>query len=211
LVANDVVEIFSAVARTVADVYTQTQSDARFVNQSNNGMFLVKPTSVTGGTLGANGAITVGSAVTSVVVNGAFSAAYDNYEILWSGGVMASSSGDSQLQLRLGSSTSGYTTFLRYTNGSAMNVASQSTTQFMWVGGGSTGSGLMQVKLYAPFLPVHTRMDSNTYNSWNNVYLGSSNGVHTDSSSYTGFSVLVSGTGSMTGGTIRIYGYNNGA
>jgi hypothetical protein len=31
LVANDVVEIFSAVARTVADVYTQTQSDARFV------------------------------------------------------------------------------------------------------------------------------------------------------------------------------------
>ncbi len=211
LVANDVVEIFSAVARTVADVYTQTQSDARFVNQSNNGMFLVKPTSVTGGTLGANGAITVGSAVTSVVVNGAFSAAYDNYEILWSGGVMASSSGDSQLQLRLGSSTSGYTTFLRYTNGSAMSVASQSTTQFMWVGGGSTGSGLMQVKLYAPFLPVHTRMDSNTYNSWNNVYLGSSNGVHTDSSSYTGFSVLVSGTGSMTGGTIRIYGYNNGA
>jgi hypothetical protein len=34
LVANDVVEIFSAVARTVADVYTQTQSDARFVNKT---------------------------------------------------------------------------------------------------------------------------------------------------------------------------------
>jgi hypothetical protein len=32
LVANDVVEIFSAVARTVADVYTQTQSDTRFGN-----------------------------------------------------------------------------------------------------------------------------------------------------------------------------------
>ena len=30
LVANDVVEIFSAVARTVADVYTQTQSDTKF-------------------------------------------------------------------------------------------------------------------------------------------------------------------------------------
>ena len=38
LVANDVVEIFSAVARTVADVYTQTQSDARFVNR-NTGLF----------------------------------------------------------------------------------------------------------------------------------------------------------------------------
>jgi hypothetical protein len=30
LVANDVVEIFSAVARTVADVYTQTQSDSKY-------------------------------------------------------------------------------------------------------------------------------------------------------------------------------------
>ena len=30
LVVNDVVEIFSAVARTVADVYTQTQSDAKY-------------------------------------------------------------------------------------------------------------------------------------------------------------------------------------
>lgn len=37
LVANDVVEIFSAVARTVADVYTQTQSDARFVSQVESG------------------------------------------------------------------------------------------------------------------------------------------------------------------------------
>jgi hypothetical protein len=35
LVANDVVEIFSAVARSVADVYTQTQSDARFASQTN--------------------------------------------------------------------------------------------------------------------------------------------------------------------------------
>jgi hypothetical protein len=212
LVANDVVEIFSAVARTVADVYTQTQSDARFVNKNVGGLNLVVPTSVTGGTLNANGAITVGSAVTSVVVNGAFSAAYDNYEIIWSGGVMASSSGDSQITFRLDGSSTGYSSILRYSNGSTMSVASQSNaTQWNWIGGGSTGSGLMQIKLYAPFLAVHTRMDSNGYNSWNNVNLGNSNGVHTVASSYTGFTVLVSGTGSMTGGTIRIYGYNNGA
>jgi hypothetical protein len=33
LVANDVVEIFSAVARTVADVYTQTQSDTKYASK----------------------------------------------------------------------------------------------------------------------------------------------------------------------------------
>lgn len=34
LVANDVVEIFSAVAISVADVYTQTQSDAKYSNKT---------------------------------------------------------------------------------------------------------------------------------------------------------------------------------
>jgi hypothetical protein len=212
LTVNDVVEVFSTLARTVADVYTQTQSDARFVTKSVGGLNLVVPTSVTGGTLNANGAITVGSAVTSVVVNGAFSGTYDNYEIIWSGGVMASSSGDSQLSLFLNGSNTGYNNILRYSNGATMSVASQSNAvNWNWIGGGSTGSGLMQIKLYSPFLAVHTRMDSNAYNSWNNGFLGNSSGYHAVSSSYTGFTVNVTGTGSMTGGTMRIYGYNNGA
>jgi hypothetical protein len=42
LVANDVVEIFSAVARTVADVYTQTQSDTRFTAQSGSVLQVVQ-------------------------------------------------------------------------------------------------------------------------------------------------------------------------
>jgi hypothetical protein len=153
----------------------------------------------------------VGSGVTSVVVNDAFSAAYDNYEILWTGGTMTSSSGDSQIYLSLNGATgSNYKTYLRYTNGTTMNVAAQTTTRFMWVGGGSTGSGLMQIKLYAPYLSVHTRAESHAYNSWNNGFFGSSNGVHEVSGSYTGFTATVSGTGTMSGGTIRVYGYNNG-
>ena len=153
----------------------------------------------------------VGSGVTSVVVNDAFSAAYDNYEVLWTGGTMTSSSGDSQLTLYLGNSNTGYKNILRYSNGSAMSVALQeNAAQWNWVGGGSTGSGLLQIKLYAPYLSVHTRMSSTAYNSWNNVYFGTADGVHTVSSSYTGFTVNVSGTGTMSGGTIRVYGYNNG-
>jgi hypothetical protein len=106
LVANDVVEIFSAVARTVADVYTQTQSDARFVNKNVGGLNLVVPTSVTGGTVSANGAITIGSAVSSVTVNGAFSAAYDAYKIIVTGGV--SSIADRVVNLQLSGSATAY-------------------------------------------------------------------------------------------------------
>ena len=212
LTASDTVEVLSFVTAPIGDAYGQAAADARFVNRNVGGLSLVVPTSVTGGTVNANGAITVGSAVTSVAVGGAFSATYDNYEILWTGGVMASASGDSQLTFQLTGSSTGYNNILRYSNGSTMSVASQSNAaQWNWIGGGSTGSGLLQVKLYAPFLAVHTRMDSTTYNSWNNVNLGNTSGVHTVASSYTGFTINVSGTGSMTGGTIRIYGYNNGA
>jgi len=203
----------SSASTDLSIYYTQSAADAKFVSAVNNGMFLVKPTSVTGGTLGANGAITVGSGVTSVVVNGAFSSAYTDYEIIWSGGVMASSSNDSQLAMILnGATTANYSNFLTYWNGSSNLVAGSSgVSNWQWIGGGSTGSGLMQVKLYAPFLPVHTRMESGTYNSWNNGFIGNVKGWHTLSTSYTGFTVNVTGTGSMTGGTMRIYGYNNGA
>jgi len=184
-------------------------SRARDLSQQSALLTRIIPSSVTGGTLSSNGVITVGSAVTSVVVNDAFNSTYDNYEILWTGGVMASSSGDSQITLQLNGSSTGYNNILRYSNGSTMSVASQSNAaQWNWIGGGSTGSGLLQIKLYSPSLSVHTRMDSNTYNSWNNANLGNSSGVHTVASPYTGFTINVSGTGSMTGGKLIIYGYN---
>jgi len=151
----------------------------------------------------------VGSGVTSVVVTSAFSANYDNYEILYTGGTMTSSSGDSQLTLQLGSSTTGYTTFLQYTNGVSNLVATASSSSFLWVGGGSTGSALMQVRLFCPFLSIHTRSESNAYNSWNNGFVGRSLGFHAVASSYTDFTIGMSGTGTMVGGTVRVYGYRN--
>ena len=154
---------------------------------------------------------TVGSGVTSVTVTGAFSANYDNYEVLYTGGTITSSGGDGQLQLALGSSTTGYTSFLQYTNGVSNLVAtSGAIAGFGWVGGGSTGSALLQTRLYAPFLAVHTRSESAGYNSYNNGFVGRSIGFHAVASSYTDFTITTTGTGtSITGGTIRVYGLRN--
>jgi hypothetical protein len=152
---------------------------------------------------------TVGSGVTSVVVTGAFSANYENYEILWTGGTMTSSSSDAQLLLQLGSSTTGYTSFLQYTNGVSNLPATSSNTSFLWVGGGSTGSGLLQARLFCPFLAIHTRVESSSYNSWNNGYVGHMIGFHSASTSYSDFTIGMSGTGTMVGGTVRVYGYRN--
>jgi hypothetical protein len=211
LVANDVVEIFSALARTVADVYTQTQSDARFVNQVNNGMFLVKPIGATNGTVGANGAVTVGTAVSSVTVSGAFSATYDNYKILYTGGT---TSATSQINMTLGATTSGYSNVLvygNYTNTTVSAVNTNAGSSWSYIGYGNTNTALVECELYQPFLTKNTFFSSNHVQGGGAASAGGKNsGVLIDSTSYTSFT-LTAISGTLTGGTIKIYGYNNGA
>jgi hypothetical protein len=79
LVASDVLEVFSFIAFTVANTYTQSQVDGLL--DSYVGLRLITPTSVTGGTIGTTGAVTF-SGASSVSLNGVFSSAYDNYRIV---------------------------------------------------------------------------------------------------------------------------------
>lgn len=211
LVANDTVEVFSAVARAVADVYTQSQSDARFVNKSVGGLNLVIPTSVTGGTVSANGAVTIGSAVSSVTVNGAFSAAYDNYRIIISGG---GTTANDYGYMQLGSSQSTYayaTNTLQYSTaafGGFGNSASATSWKYVWSNADSTGYTSV-MELQNPFLTQYTRITADYATDLYRFWLG---GVHKTAASYTGFTLGPnSGTGTISGGIIRIYGYNNGA
>jgi hypothetical protein len=207
LVANDVVEIFSAVARTVADVYTQTQSDARFVNKNVGGLNLVIPTGATNGTVGANGAVTIGTGVSSVTVQGAFSAAYDNYKILVSGGT---STVDENGFLTLGASNTNYYGNLFYnvpTNSTPLLAADNNTAQFTYAWRTMTTGLDANIEVRVPFLAKPTRING----SWiSSAAMGTYNGVHTPTTSYADFTIRP-GSGTLTGGTIRIYGYNNGA
>jgi hypothetical protein len=211
LVANDVVEIFSAVARTVADVYTQTQSDARFVNRNVGGLNLVVPTSVTGGTVSANGAVTVGSAVSSVVVSGAFSSTYENYLITYSGG--AGSNTGAGIYIRFNNSTG--STYNHYGNYGVYGSATLTATQ-----SASTSAGVLvalnhtvakslncEVVVRNPFDTSVTTCSARTAGA---VYTMQTQGYDSNSASQTGFLLAVD-SATMTGGTIRIYGYNNGA
>jgi hypothetical protein len=210
LVANDVVEIFSAVARTVADVYTQTQSDARFVNKSVGGLNLVIPTSATNGTVGANGSVTIGNAVGSVTVNGVFSAAYDNYKIILNGGA---SSAQTNLIYQNGpaNTTTSYYGALygaNFSTGAFVSAAVNNGTGFTHAGGCDIGTVSFCADVQSPFLAKYT-----TFTSSPVIYgavRGAFSGDHEQGVSYTSFS-LIPNSGTITGGTIRIYGYNNGA
>jgi hypothetical protein len=147
---------------------------------------------------------TIGSAVSSVTVTNAFSAAYENYKIVVSGGTQ---SDDNANSFKLGASTTGYNYSLVYTSYSSSTVlgaVSNAATIFPFVGGGDSNGSFMNVDVMQPFLAKYTRVASNSYaNSTNTGHL---TGMHKVATSYTDFTI-VPGSGTFTGGTIYVYGY----
>lgn len=151
-------------------------------------------------------ATTIGSAVASVTVSGAFSATYENYKIIINGGV---SSADCYLSFKLGASVASYSAFAIYGNFSAntvLGVATNNAAVWNVVGDGIASQSLfMNIDLLNPFLAKYTRFGSATaYQAASGS--GVASGVHKVATSYTDFTIAPS-TGTLTGGTIYVYGY----
>ena len=151
---------------------------------------------------------TVGSGVSSVTVTNAFSADYDNYRIIWTGG---SQNSGSVINLKLGSSTTAYYNILvfggNYTTPTAQGVARDNGANFSWVGFGESNYAYVDCDLFQPYLAKYTTI-RHSYASTSNA--GNGSGVHKIASSYSDFTLSPdSGGVTMSGGTIRIYGYRN--
>ena len=156
---------------------------------------------------------TVGTGVSSVTVNNAFSADYENYKIIWSGG-QSSTAEKINLQLTVGGTASAtlyYGTLVWVNVGTAAvsGAADNNASQFSFAGGGagaSNGAASVNVDLLNPFETKRTRLH-NAQTLYGSVY-GTYTGLHDVGTSYDGFR-LTPGAGTITGGTIRVYGYKN--
>jgi len=155
---------------------------------------------------------TIGSAVTSVSVTNAFSSSYDSYQITVTGGVCAADYG---LNMRLGSTTSGYYyvgEYRLYTNSSATTtngtILGANADKWEAVGIATTNTLSANIFVNNPFLA------KNSFFSAEYVYnhpaggKASMSGYLADSNQYTDFTLFIGAT-NMTGGTIRVYGYRN--
>ena len=149
---------------------------------------------------------TIGTAVSSVTVTGAFSADYDNYLITVSGGV--SSSAATVLNLKLGATVTGYYYSLLYTIYNATPAATAGVNVGAWdyAGTGQTTGLSADIRLTTPFLTKPTTYRASVENS--TFFAGATNGYLNNSTSYTSF-IIAPATGTMTGGTIRVYGLRN--
>jgi hypothetical protein len=148
----------------------------------------------------------VGTGVTSVTVTGAFSADYDNYKILYSGGTL---SVDTDIYLTIGGSSTGYYGFMTYglVGGGILGASKNNAASCSWVGGGAAGEASQtNVEVMNPFKSLYTKIRNGNYQNGSNY--GTMQAEHRVATSYTSFALGVD-SGTMTGGTIRVYGYRN--
>jgi hypothetical protein len=204
--------VFSFIAFTVANTYTQSQVDGLL--DSYVGLRLITPTSVTGGTIGATGAVTF-SGVSSVAIDGVFTSTYDNYCLISSYTSNQSTQTALTGQLRASGSpisTANYSV-TNSNQGTDNAVSYQSTT------GQTSWTNIQRLRdiphrfemvLYTPKLIDRTTFNfrGTGINSGNNLFSmtnGAGEFVATTSADGISFAPAV---GTITG-TIRVYGYKN--
>ena len=149
-------------------------------------------------------ATTIGTTVSSVNVTGAFSATYDSYKIIVSGGVASTAAG---IGLKLGASTTGYyasAVLVPYT-GASSNIQVNNGSSWTDAGSGTTNVLAFDCDLTNPALAKFTTFASRfSKNDSAFAYVGQ----HQVATAYTDFT-LTPASGTLTGGTIRVYGYQN--
>lgn len=147
----------------------------------------------------------VGTSVASVTVSDAFSSTYDNYLVTITGG---SASTGNNIQLKLGASTTAYSgslIYVTYTVGTIATAADNNAAQFSFVGSGNTTGLQFVATILGPNLAKYTTLGA-PYMA--ELSAGTYSGIHKASTQHTAFTILPS-AGTLTGGTIRVYGYRN--
>ena len=149
---------------------------------------------------------TIGSAVSSVTVSDAFSADYDNYKIIVNGGVGSTSA---SVGLRLGASATGYYSgliYMAYTAAAVSAFGTNNGTSFPFAAVATTNSLAANIELLNPFNAKTTSISNAYMDNSTAGGGGNQNGFHNSATSFTAFT-LIAGAGTMTGGTIAVYGY----
>jgi hypothetical protein len=152
---------------------------------------------------------TIGASVPSVTVSDVFSADFDNYKIIVSGGV--GSTAGALLNMTLGATVTGY-----YWSGGVSLMASDSLTPVRLQNAASWSRVVVanlsnitgEIELFCPNLAKRTHYNARYVQNVTDGNVVFSGGYVDNATQYTGFT-LTATSGTITGGTIRVYGYRN--
>lgn len=149
---------------------------------------------------------TVGSAVSSVVVTDAFNSSYDNYRIVFSGGT-ASNSPATDVFMKFGSTTTGYGHMLFYYGyaGGSGYLANANDSSFPYFMVATSNGYASVIDVLTPYAAKNTFVSHIGGTNGTGRYGG---GYINNTTSYTEFT-LTPAAGTLTGGTVKVYGYQN--
>lgn len=151
---------------------------------------------------------TIGSGVSSVTVTSAFSSSFDNYLITISGGT-ASASGSMSMQMN-NSTGSTYYVAGEYGNyGVNAGVTYSPAAATKWTDCILVGTSVYSANIFLTS-PYASRPTLGTTDTFSQASFYNFNLFDSSSTSNTGFTLTpVTGGTTLTGGTIRVYGYRN--
>jgi hypothetical protein len=171
---------------------------------SNPGLTLINTTSFSG-------------AVSSVIVSSIFSATYENYRLVINNGTAVSGANRGfYFRLRTGSTSSstGYYGVGANAGTGAINTLNQANAVSFQIGAYDTSSPLLNattLELFQPFTATPTKIHSTSIgidSSGTSTRGLNLQGFHNVSTSFESIEFLIE-SGTFTGGTLRVYGYNN--
>ena len=153
----------------------------------------------------------IGSGVSSVTVTGAFSSTFDNYRII---ATDITGTNNVALNMRMGSETgTNYKYLGQYQKWSDSTIVAYSNTAATyWDSIGritQDGSNRSILDLCSPYKTAPTHGTSDGAGNRNFEFVVSLSLWLNTTDSYTSFQMFPN-SGTITGGTIRVYGYNNG-
>jgi len=160
---------------------------------------------------------TIGTAVSSIVVTSCFSATYDVYKIFITPPTSVSANQELRMRLRTGSSSASGANYnyLGYnaTTAALNHDTNSSQTSFIVskTGTATPSYSGIELTLLQPFTASVTKFLTNFIGTDSSVATRRGfnfGGFHDVATSYESLE-FVTDTGTITGGTIKVYGYNN--
>ena len=153
---------------------------------------------------------TVGTGVATIDVTSAFSSDYQNYRVTYSGGVGSTNANlNMQFGIGLTFTATNYFGGLGYLNvgGGVWQIAANNGGASFVAGGSRTAGTNICLEIQQPNIALDTYAQG-PYNRLDNGQVGHSWILQSSVNQYTSFRLTTS-SGTVTGGTIRVYGYRN--
>lgn len=154
--------------------------------------------------------------MTSQVISGCFNNSYDAYRVVLSNVTMSSTSYSNVVYAKLHDGTNPANSAYNYgiprvdlASGAVSATYGRSQTTGVVIGTGTGDRFGTSFDVIDPYLAYHTIFAGLTTSNDTSGYAGAGSGMHQISTGYTGLQVIV-GSGTMTGGTIIVYGYRYG-